>query len=349
MDRSKYFDNAATTPVAPEVFAAMEPFFKDRFGNASSIHGWGRQAENAVEEARSQLADLIGAEPEEIVFTSGATEANNWVLRSFSSLSVSPFEHPSVRLTAEALKATVLKNDGWKLEGSESELTSVQAVNHETGALIKFPDARLKHSDATQAIGKVPFDATQYDFASMSAHKFYGPKGVGALYNKGCNPLPPLFHGGSHEHGFRSGTLNVPGIVGMGEAARVAKDRLQEDVAHAQQLHKEVKRQLSEIEGVFFVESENNSPYVLTPCFEGVEGESVVITLDSKGFAISSGSACSSGSGVTSHVLTAFGVPDDLIRGMVRISFGRYNTVSSAEQLCEQIADAIKNLRKLNV
>lgn len=349
MDRAKYFDNAATTPVAPEVFAAMEPYLMERFGNASSIHAWGRQANNAVEEARQSLAQLIGADPDEIVFTSGATEANNWILRAFPSLSVSPFEHPSVRLTALALEATVLKNDGWNLEDSQTELTSIQTVNHETGALIPSPKTKLRHADATQAVGKIPVQISQYDFASMSAHKFYGPKGVGALYIKGGRALSPLMHGGDHEHGLRSGTLNVPAIAGMGAAASLAKDRVTEDVTHAKRLREETKRELATISDVHFAEADQNSPYVLTPCFSGVEGESVVITLDSKGFAASAGSACSSMSDETSPVLKALGLPDDIARGAVRISFGRYNTEQAAKQLCQEIRQAVQNLRKLNV
>jgi cysteine desulfurase len=350
MDPACYFDNAATTPVDPRVFVAMEPFLKDVFGNANSIHAWGREACAAVTRAREQVARLIQADdPSEVVFTSGATEANNWVLRAFPSLAISPFEHGSVRAFAECHGASVLKNDGWKLEPSDADLTSVMYVNNETGAILEMPRARKTHSDATQAIGKIPFDAKRYDFVSMSAHKFYGPKGVGALYIKGAPQMDPLLFGGEQEHGRRSGTLNVPGIVGMGAAAELARSQMEEDMAHAEVLRGTVKGRLAEIGGVTFVENSCNSPFVLSACFAGVEGESIVISLDAKGYAASSGSACSSGSGAVSRVLTSYGLQESEARGAVRISFGRFNTVKAAEGLCDAVAWAVTSLRKLSV
>lgn len=350
MDPACYFDNAATTPVDPRAFAAMEPFLRNSFGNANSIHAWGREACAAVTRAREHVAELIGADdPSEVCFTSGATEANNWVLRAFPSLAISPFEHGSVRAFATCHGATVLKNDGWKLEDSSAELTSVMRVNNETGAVLDMPKAKTTHSDATQAVGKVPFDAKAYDYVSMSAHKFYGPKGVGALYIKGAHDMTPLLFGGEQEHGRRSGTLNVPGIVGMGEAARIAVLQVKEDMEHAGALRAYVKGRLSELPDVHFVEHAQQSPYVLSVCFDGLEGESLVISLDAKGYAASSGSACSSGKGHVSSVLTAYGLPDSLARGAVRISFGRFNTLRAAEGLCDTLAQAATSLRKLYV
>ncbi len=350
MDPACYFDNAATTPVDPRVFAAMEPFLKDSFGNANSIHAWGREACAAVTKAREQVAALIQADdPSEVCFTSGATEANNWVLRAFPTLAISPFEHGSVRAFACSHNAHVLKNDGWTLEDSDADLTSVMRVNNETGAYIDMPRAKKTHSDATQAVGKVPFDAKAFDFVSMSAHKFYGPKGVGALYIKGAENVEPLMYGGEQEHGRRSGTLNVPGIVGMGAAAEVARERMDEDVAHAKALREYVKGRLTDLGDVHFVEAPQNSPFVLSACFEGLEGESIVISLDAKGYALSSGSACSSGSGTVSKVLKAYGLPDHLARGAVRISFGRFNTLTATEGICDGISQAVTSLRKLYV
>ena len=350
MDPACYFDNAATTPLDPRVFAAMEPYLKGGFGNANSIHAWGREACAAVCKAREHVAALIGADdPSEVVFTSGATEANNWVLRAFPSLAVSPFEHNSVRQFAESHGATFLKNKGWQLEGSEAELTSVMRVNNETGAVLEMPKAKKTHSDATQAVGKVPFDAKKYDFVSMSAHKFYGPKGVGALYIKGAAEMEPLLFGGEQEHGRRSGTLNVPGIVGMGAAAEIARGRIEQDMAHAEALRAYVKGRLAEVQGVRFIENACNSPYVLSACFEGLEGESLVISLDAKGYAASSGSACSSGKGHVSSVLKAIGLPDEVARGAVRVSFGRFNTLKSAAGLCDALVQAALSLKKLYV
>lgn len=348
MDPACYFDNAATTPVDPRVFAAMEPFLRGSFGNANSIHAAGREACAAVCKAREQVAALIQAEdPSEVVFTSGATEANNWILRDFPTLAISPFEHGSVSAFACSHGAIVLKNQGWKLETADVELTSVMRVNNETGAIIDFPGAKRKHSDATQAVGKIPFDAKDYDFASMSAHKFYGPKGAGALYIKGAEEMEPLLFGGEQEHGRRSGTLNVPGIVGMGAAAAVAMERMEEDMAHALSLREYVKGRLGELPGVTFIEHTRQSPFVLSTCFEGIEGESIVVSLDAKGYCVSSGSACSSGKGHTSSVLRALGIPDGRARGAVRVSFGRFNTRQSAEGLCDAMSTAVASLRRL--
>jgi cysteine desulfurase len=350
MDPACYFDNAATTPVDPRVFAAMEPYLRDSFGNANSIHAWGREACAAVTKAREHVAALIGADdPNEVVFTSGATEANNWVLRAFPTIAVSPFEHGSVRQFAEQHGGKTLRNDGWELQPADADLTSVMRVNNETGAVLEMPPAKRTHTDATQAVGKVPFDAKRYDFTSMSAHKFYGPKGAGALYIKGAPAMDPLLYGGEQEHGRRSGTLNVPGIVGMGMAAKVALERMDEDMAHAQALRAYVKGRLGEFPGVLFVENECNSPYVLSACFEGLEGESLVVSLDAKGYAASSGSACSSGKGHVSGVLTALGLPESVSRGAVRLSFGRFNTLQAAEGLCDALLEAANSLKKLAV
>lgn len=351
MDPACYFDNAATTPVDPSVFTAMEPYLKDRFGNANSIHAWGREACAAVTKAREHVAALIQADdPTEIVFTSGATEANNWILRAYKSLAISPFEHGSVRAFASSHGARTLKNERWRLEpDKDAELTSVMRVNNETGAILEIPKAKVTHSDATQAVGKIPFDAKAYDYVSMSGHKFYGPKGVGALYIKGGHEMDPLLFGGEQEHGKRSGTLNVPGIVGMGEAARVALERMEEDMAHALALRSYAKGRLAELPDVHFIEAEQNSPYVLSVCFEGLEGESLVVSLDAKGYAASSGSACSSGKGHVSSVLQALGLPDSMARGAVRLSFGRFNTQEAAEGLCDALVQAATSLRKLYV
>lgn len=350
MEPAYYFDNAATTPVDPRVLEAMLPYLTGSFGNANSIHAKGREACEAVNKAREQVAGLIGADdPSEIVFTSGATESNNWVLRTAKTLAISPFEHDSVHHIGHVLGATILKNNGWKLEGADVDLTSVMLVNNETGAILAPPPSKRLHSDATQAVGKIPFQANRFDFASMSAHKFYGPKGVGALYIRGGKDMAPLLFGGEHEQGRRSGTLNVPGIVGMGMAAVVAKERLEQDTAHVAHLRAFVKDRLSRISDIEFVECDEQSPYILSACFVGLEGETLVISLDAKGFALGSGSACSSGSGATSKVLKAYGLDDKIARGAVRFSFGRFNTEETSERLCQTVEKSVESLRKLYV
>jgi|GEM_PF-4343971 len=237
MDRSRYFDHAATTPVDAFVREAMMPFLGDDCGNAHSLHQWGLRAREAVEGARQAVARLLGAEdPSEVVFTSGATESNNTVLAAFDSVAVSPFEHSSVREPALSRGAWIMSNEGWTLSPpSPVELVSVMTVNNETGALLTMPECpgAMRHTDATQAVGKLAFDATAYDFVSCSGHKFYGPKGVGALFLRGAEPIEPLLRGGGQEHGVRAGTLNVPGIVGMGMAAELAHERRIHDFDHA--------------------------------------------------------------------------------------------------------------------
>lgn len=354
MNCANYFDHAATTPVDSRVLDAMLPWLGSNCGNAHSIHSWGSAAREAVELARTHIAQVLGADdPSEITFTSGATESNNWVLSNFKTFAISPFEHNSVRDPARKRGAIILGNVGFELKSPEVpvELISVMSVNNETGALLSPPfanEAKL-HQDLTQQVGKLPIDLDFVDYGSLSSHKFYGPKGVGALYIKGATGLDPLIAGGGQENALRSGTLNVPGIVGMGEAARIANDQREFDFHHAEQLRAVIVESLSKLPDVQFNVHTSNSPFVLSVSFLGIVGESLVIELDQLGFAISSGPACSSKSIESSHVLKALGLDYRWLSGTIRISVGRKNTVDSASELCRHISGAVKNLRQLRV
>lgn len=304
----------------------------------------------AVEESRALLAELIGAEdPSEITFTSGATEANNWVLNAFDSYSVSPFEHSSVREPAIAAGQEILDNHGYWLVGAATPLVSVMSVNNETGAILDPPVGTAKiHRDITQAVGKLPIDLAGIDYASSSGHKIYGPKGVGALFVKGGDQIEPLLRGGGQEKGLRAGTLNVPGIVGFGEAARVALGEMEGDAARANELRRIVLDGLGPVSDWRENSAARQSPYILSVSFAGLEGQPLVEELDRRGFAVSSGAACSSGSTEPSHVLTALGVESVWLRGTLRISFGRTNTHSSAQALSRAIVETVESVRKLH-
>ncbi len=349
----RYFDHAATTPVDPRVAEAMAPYLGEACGNAHSAHSLGRQARDAVERAREQVALLIGAEdPHQIVFTSGATEANNQVLSAYadSGLAISPFEHSSVRDPASFHGCQTLRNDGWNLTlDNEPSLLTVMTVNNETGVVLSAPDrasgtALLR--DVTQHVGKLPLDLRGIDYATFSAHKLYGPKGVGALYTA-SGLIAPLLLGGGQEDDRRSGTLNVPGIVGFGAAAQIAAERMQEDEAQATELRASVLAELSGLSDWRENRHAMQSPYILSLSFLGLEAQSVLEAVDVRGYAVSGGAACSSKSIEPSHVLTAFGLEPEWLRGTIRISFGRSNTIDSAHGLASALVEGVETARKL--
>lgn len=392
MLREKYFDNAATTPLDPRVLGAMLPWLGDHWGNANSIHSLGLEARAAVEKAREKVALAIGADdPSEIVFTSGATEANNWLLAAHPGAYVSPIEHSSIweqvhrrnlkllhrghlrKMWGEPRVAVPPGDDypGWEKSDEpfevdssfvpEKSLVSLMWINNETGMAYWRPGAGKVHQDLTQAITKVAKDIDGLDYASFSAHKFHGPKGVGALYARGADFPEPLLMGGEHEYGFRAGTLNVPAIVGMGEAIQIAMgemDRQRPIVEGFQSAAIEELRGLSDwhaardglppgaTPGIFPVGS-HVSPYVLSLSFLGIEGESLVIEMDRHGYAISSGAACSSRSTEPSHVLTALGYQPEWLRGTIRISFGRFNTLDETVKMARSLRESVESLRRL--
>ena len=349
----RYFDNAATTPVDPRVIDEMLPYFSDAFGNANSIHEPGRRASQAVELARSRVATLFSLDdPSQVIFTSGATEANNWALQRGGKVAVSPFEHASIREAAIALRAAFLLNRSYDLAGNAeaTDLISVMGVNNETGAIIDPPAIQgpALHRDLTQAVGKVDLSRFEFDLASCSAHKFYGPKGVGALILKEPLGFEPLLYGGEHELGLRAGTLNVPGIVGMGVAATIAADEAENDRRTVEELRALALQELENLTDFQLNTPRDSSPYIVSLSFLGVEGETLVIELDRAGFSISSGAACSSKSTEPSHVLVALGMDPVWIRGTIRISFGKYNTGAAATALGKELRRVVEKLRTMH-
>lgn len=345
MDLSRYFDHAATTPVAPEVIDAMAPYWRDVPGNANSIHQFGKLARDAVEEARYWIAEAIGAkDPYQVVFTSGATESNNWVWNKSVDMLVSPIEHSSLLVPAGPSQ---LEIKDWTVGVNDLEV-AVMAVNNETGGM---PTMRgtpyLLHVDATQAIGKVPWSVGDASWVSLSAHKIGGPKGVGALYIRD-GVINPMILGGGQESGLRAGTLNVSGIVGFGCAIRRAVARQEAAYAHATRLREIVLERLVGVQGMRVNDAPRQSPHILSLSFLGLLGETLVIELDHAGYAISSGAACSAGEDEEeSPVLRALGVPPEWNRGTIRISFGETNTEASAAGLARALAAAVENVRGL--
>ncbi len=380
-----YLDNNATTPLDPRVLDAMMPYLTDRFGNAASrSHAFGWEAEQAVDKAREQVAGLIGAEsPKEIVWTSGATESNNIVLKGVTSMYAEQGRHvitqrtehkavldPCQYLETQGFSVTYLGVDsGGRIRLDELKsairddtiLVSIMFANNEIGTIQPIAEIGelcksrgvLFHTDATQAFGKVPIDvqAMGIDLLSCSGHKVYGPKGVGALFVRRRAPrvrCRPLFHGGGHERGFRSGTLNVPGIVGLGQAAALAGAEMAADAERIRALRDRLWAGLHDrIEPV----TRNGDPKhclsnTLNLSVHYVEGEGLMMAC--KDLAFSSGSACTSASLEPSHVLKALGVADDVAPSSIRLSLGRFNTADEVETAIDQITRAVERLRAMS-
>lgn len=349
---ARYFDHAATTPCDARVREEMLPYLGEKFGNPSSLHSAGQQARAAVELARFQLSLLLGVEPEEILFTSGATESANAVIAAYEDIAISPFEHSAVREPALLRKATIYSNQGYELLDSirPPKLSCVMSVNNETGAFIREPnDSRVRTLiDATQAIGKgLPIELGDYTIGS--AHKFGGPQGVGFLVAKNGGFPPTLAKGGDQEFGYRGGTLNVAGIVGLGAAATIARLEADERLDQVEVLRDLLLNELDELEDWHTNDHPDGqtSPYILSLSFSRVEGETVVIEADAAGFAISAGAACSARSDEPSHVLTALDLPEDERRGTIRVSFGTGNTEESTAALGQTLVSIVKRLRQM--
>jgi len=378
MDRI-YFDYASTTPTDPKVIEAMEPYFYQRFGNASSPHKIGQEAKNALEESRSILAHFIGAKEDEIVFNSGATEGNNHVISRIAvdlkgkgnHIIVSPIEHHSVlesleRLQKNGYKITYLKPsaeglvDLQEIKDSITDQTILIAVmyaNNEIGTIQSVADigqmAKEKDIaflvDAVQAVGHVPVDvnAIQADYLTLSAHKFYGPKGVGALYMKKGKAVSKLLLGGDQENNFRASTQNVAGIVGLAKAIELCRDLMDQEIDEQTRLRDYLKEGvLNAIDGVNW----NGHPTQRLPnnahfSFEKLSGESLLMSLDMEGICASMGSACTSGAMEPSHVLKAIGVSDDLAFGSLRITLGRWTTQKEIDYFLEKLPQIVTSLR----
>lgn len=380
--RRIYLDYNATTPPHPGVLEAMLPYYKGIFGNASTIYSFGQEARKAVDVAREALACLIGAEPEEIVFTSGGTEADNFALKGVASalkekgghIITSSIEHHAVLSTCKYLekmgkKITYLPVDkyGWLDPGrvkeaitNETILISIIHANNEIGTI--EPIAKIGkiarewgvyfHTDAVQTVGKIPINVNEsgIDLLSLSAHKLYGPKGIGALYiHKGTN-IHPLIHGGEQEGKRRAGTENVPCIVGLGEAARIANREMKRGHDDAKKLRDKLENKIKDnIDYIRFnghpTERLSNTSNV---SFEFVEGESLVLNLDLRGIAASTGSACASGSLEPSHVLSAIGVPPAIAQSSIRFSLGRESKEEDVDYTVENLVEIVGRLREMS-
>lgn len=362
-----YMDHNASTPMHDEVLQAMLPWLQQMPGNASSPHRFGRAAQSAIEMARSQVAALVNATPEQVVFTSGGTESNNLALQggvdwnSGDVLLCSPLEHPSVINVAVQLahryclhlqwlpvsNAGVVDLESAQLELDNVRLCSLMLANNETGAIQPVralsralqTETRL-HVDASQAAGRIPIDFAELgaDFLSLSAHKFNGPKGIGVLVVRQPDKLRPLIFGGNQQNGLRSGTENTAAIVGMGQAAEIARHQLSSQPQEWLNLRKQLELGLSEIDSVhIFSQPVERLPNTTYLSVSGLHGETLLMQLDKAGIAVSSGSACHSQVTEPSHVLKAMGVDHDLALGAVRVSIGLGNTAKQIEYLIETI------------
>ncbi len=379
-----YMDNHATTPVDPRVLEAMLPYFGESFGNAASRnHQFGWDAEEAVNRARRQVAALINASPKEIVFTSGATESDNLALKGAAEMYSQKGDHvitcvtehkaildSAKHLGKNGIRVTLLPvgtNGLIDLEELKSAITdktiliSIMTVNNEVGVIQDIQEigriARehdvLFHTDAVQAAGKIPFDVQEMnvDIASLSAHKMYGPKGVGAIYVRRRNPrvlLSPIIDGGGHERGMRSGTLNVPGIVGFGKAAEIAQEELEEESARILRLRERLRSKFEENLDEVFIngDPDRRVPGNLNMSFAYVEGESLLMGLED--IAVSSGSACTSASLEPSYVLKAMGVGEELAHTSIRFGIGRFNTEEEVDYVADKVTRTVQRLRELS-
>ncbi|MGQ9609944.1 MAG: cysteine desulfurase NifS [bacterium] len=377
-----YMDHSATTPVHPAVLEAMLPYFTKNFGNASSVHSFGRDAKNAIEEAREKIADFVGAQPNEIIFTSGGTESDNFAIEGVAfenskkgnHIITSVIEHHAVLNTCKHLESHgfqvsyvsvdehgIVDLDHLKsLIRDETILITIMHANNEIGTIepiseisaIAKENGIIFHTDAVQSVGKVPVNVNDLgvDLMTMSAHKIYGPKGIGALYIRKGTKIEPLIRGGHHERNRRAGTENVPGIVGFGKAVEVASADMEQESKRMWELTERLKEGLFEkIEYVY----ENSHPTKRVPniinlSFDYVEGESIILNLDIKGVAASTGSACTSGSLEPSHVLTALGLCASTAQGAVRFSLGRDNTIEDVDYIIDIMPEIINKLRQMS-
>ena len=390
-----YLDHNATTPVEPAVLDAMLPYFSADFGNAASIHTTGQRARSAVETAREQVAVLLGARPQEIIFTSGGTESDNHAVFGIvrnapgatKHIVTTQIEHEAVLNACQALEVAAVS--GARDEGAahgkievtyvavdsnglvdpeavrdairpQTALITVMHANNELGTVqpleeigrIAAQNDIFFHTDAVQSAGKIPLDvnALAVDLLAISGHKFYAPKGIGALYIRGGTRLRQLLYGGHHQRGFRPGTENVPGIVGLGKAAELARLSLAEDAQRVSALRDELQRQLL---GRIPHAHANASGAPRTPnttniTFPGIEGEALIIALDLKGLACSTGAACSSGAVEPSHVLTAIGLSAEDARASIRFSLGRHTTQQEISAALEIVPAVVAQLRELS-
>lgn len=382
MNRFVYADNAATTAISKPVLEAMMPYLTTEYGNASSLYELGGRAKTAINTARQQIADAIGADFGEVYFSGGGSESDNWALRGVAELMAkkgkkhiisSAFEHHAILHTLKHLEkfgfeVTLLPvhENGLvrpeELEAAikdDTALVTIMYANNEIGtvqpitelAAIAHRHGVLFHTDAVQAVGNVPINVheQQIDLLSMSSHKFHGPKGVGALYIKKGLILPNLIDGGAQERGRRAGTENTAGIVGMGKALEIAVATMQERNARMREIRdyimtEALKIERSRVNG----DREHRLPGNVSLCFEGIEGESLLLMLDLKGVCGSSGSACTSGSLDPSHVLLSIGLPHEIAHGSLRLTFSEENTLDDAKYIMEVLPPIVQRLRQMS-
>jgi cysteine desulfurase len=377
-----YFDHSATTRVLPEVEEAMRPFFLEKWGNASSIHSFGREARAAIEQARKQVANLLNADPTEVVFTSGGTESDNLAIKGVAMykgkmkghLITTIVEHHAVSEPCEWLKrfgfevtCLPVSSEGFVDPGeverairNDTVLISVMMANNEIGTIQPVREIGMIahekgipfHTDAVQSIGKMQVDVKteNIDLLSLSAHKFHGPKGIGALFVKKGTKIEPIIQGGGQERGLRSSTENVPGIVGLGKAAEIAKRDLEHTCARMKSLRDRMIKQVPELVPRAYVNGNKTRRLVNNAHFrfDFIEGEGLILQLDLKGIAASTGSACSTGSLEPSHVLLALGLTHEQAHGSLRVTLGRENTEEEVDYLLEVLPGVVSKLREIS-
>lgn len=377
-----YMDHSATSPVDPQVFEAMKPYFVDSFGNASTLYSLGRDARKAMESARAHVASLIGAKPEEIIFTSGGTESDNIAIKGTAyrlkdkgnHIITSAIEHPAVDETCKYLEQNgfevtylpvyeegiVRVSDLEEAITDKTILITIMHANNEIGTIqpvaeigkIAGENKIYFHTDAVQTVGKIPVNVEELnvDMLSLSAHKLYGPKGIGALYIRKGVRLEPIIHGGGHEKGIRPGTENVSGIVGLGKACALAEENLLDNAKYLTNLRDRLMDEvLNSVEKSYLNGHKTKRlPNNVNFRFTGIEGESLVLHLDSKGIAASTGSACSSKKLEPSHVLMAIGLKEVDAHGSLRLTLGKENTEEDVDHAIKSIKEAVETLRKLS-
>ncbi|MDD3344926.1 MAG: cysteine desulfurase NifS [Candidatus Omnitrophica bacterium] len=377
-----YLDYAATAPTDPEVLRAMEPYFYGKFGNASSLHSYGQEAKKAIEDSRQELASFIGADPGEIVFTSGGTESDNFALlgtayaleKKGDHIITSAIEHHAVTeplkfLEKRGFRVTYLKVDKHGLVSprdleeaitDKTILVSIMHANNEIGTIQPVPElgkiARERgvcfHTDAVQTVGHIPLnvDELNADLLSLSAHKFYGPKGVGALYVRKSRRLETFMRGGDQERGRRGSTYNTPGIVGLGSAIRICREKMDEEaglqVSLRDKLLKEIPARIPEV--ILNGHPARRLPNNVNFSIKYIEGESMLLSLDLLGIACSTGSACTSSSLEPSHVLLAIGLNHENAHGSLRISLGRWTKSGDIDYLLEKLPQVVQKLRAMS-
>ena len=381
-NKAIYFDHAATTPVCEQALQKMLPYFSEVYGNPNSQHAFGRDSAKAVDEARDSIAKIINAKPNEVYFTSGGTESDNWALRGIAlahkdkgnHIIISPIEHAAMIVTAKALEKEGFEIDFMKVDSEGvvdlehlkglvkkgTILVGCMMANNEVGTIEPIKEiAEIAHSvgaycftDAVQAAGVLKIDVKELgvDLMSMSSHKIYGPKGVGALYVRNGVKIGSILTGGHQERMKRGGTTNVPAIVGFAEAFRIADRDLEKNFEYVTSLRDHfIDRVINEVPFVKL----NGPRYNRLPAnadfsFEFIEGESILFSLDLAGICVSSGSACSSGSLEPSHVLLSLGLPEELAHGSIRFSFGKHNTMEQVDYAVETIKSAVQRLREMS-